>query len=91
MTKQKAKEFARLKRELARIENQLKNLFKEHELEEESEEESSDDESWLREQAMLAGMRGGTQAYNEVMGVDIEEEEEHGHQCVYRGCWCLDD
>jgi len=77
------KELARLRRALQFWEDKLK----EHELE----EESSDDESWLREQAMLAGMRGGTQAYNEVIGFDVEEEEEHGHQCVYRGCWCLDD
>jgi hypothetical protein len=58
--------------------------FEEREILSEEEEESSEDDSWQRERAMQAGMMGGVQAYNEVMGCD--EQEFSCTSCGDRGC-----
>lgn len=52
-------------------------------------EESSDDDAWRREIAHQAGMMGGMQAYNEVMGVDTYDD---CTSCGGRGChWCEEE
>ena len=56
----------------------------------ESREEFEEDEgdSWRREQAMEAGMLHGINAYNDVMGFAVEDED--CTSCGGYGChWCL--
>tara|TARA_B100000085_G_scaffold282049_1_gene309828 strand:- start:1118 stop:1474 length:357 start_codon:yes stop_codon:yes gene_type:complete len=50
--------------------------------------ENDEDDSWKREQAMEAGMLHGIDAYNDVMGFAIEEDD--CSSCGGYGChWCL--